>query len=95
MNTTTAPALTIADIKAGYQHPGWKHFGYLGERLCKDQAEAADIEAADGWVLAYANAHEWSRDRLFRWLNSREGRQFAEAAFDGNLDRAIGWSLMG
>ncbi len=93
MNTTD-PVLTIADIEAAAEHPDWHGFGYIGERLRADEAQAADIDAADAWVLAYANAHRWSGNRLFTWLNSRDARHWADAAFSGNLDRAIGWNLL-
>jgi hypothetical protein len=113
MATPTTPipnhpalALTVADIEAGYQHeshddcPGYGGFGYLGERQSAadhHNVSVADIARSDAAVLAYANEHGWNDHRLFDWLNSRDGRHFADQSLhsgDAGIARAIGWGLL-
>jgi hypothetical protein len=84
--TTKTRELTIDDIEAGYANDGWLGFGYLGER--QRYAERDDIDEgreveADVFVLETANQRGWSRDQLFQWMNSRDGRHFGDLAFGG------------
>ena len=89
--------LTTADLLAGYTRDEWAGHGYLGERQSAlDTSDpdcpprAAQVEAADGWIVAEANRRGWTADQLFYWTNSKHGRWFADAAFGGfGLDRAI------
>lgn len=76
--------LTVADIEAGYSNDAWHGFGYLGERRNAAEAvrsgewEFANVTAADTMALEVANAKHWSRSRFFQWLNSKDGRWFAD-----------------
>lgn len=76
--------LTVADIEAGYEHDGWLGFGYLGERRNAAEAvrsgewEYANVTAADTLALKIANEKGWTAKRFFDWLNSKDGRFFAD-----------------
>jgi hypothetical protein len=81
MNTTThSNGLTVQDITAGYENDAWLGFGYLGERQNWSHLteRVAEVDAA---VLKEANRRRWMTTTLFRWMNSRDGRHFADAAF--------------
>lgn len=88
----TQPSLTVADIEAGYDHADWLGWGYLNGR---NHLEAIDMERADAIVLEYANAHGWSAERLFVWLNSRPGRHFADDPFHPGAARCLSVRLEG
>jgi hypothetical protein len=85
MDTTTAPALTVKDIEAGYTNDAWLGFGYLGGRRNAAEAvrsgewEFANVTAADELALRIANEKHWTPERFFQWLNSKDGRWFAGA----------------
>lgn len=97
-------ALTVADIEAGYEHDshdgcdGFLGFGYLGGRLSAESAASAGewpggptlaaIAAADEAALAIANAKRWNRERLFTWLNSKDGRWYADEVLGSGADPA-------
>lgn len=76
-------ALTIKDIEAGYENPEWHGWGYLGER----SREGANLANADTVVLVVANEQRWSQARLFEWLNSRNGRHFADMADGQSVEK--------
>ena len=76
--------LTIKDIEAGYENESWLGFGYLGERrnaiaaVRSGEWEFANVTAADTIALEVANAKHWTPERFFEWLNSKDGRWFAD-----------------
>jgi hypothetical protein len=81
----TDSALTIKDIEAGYENESWLGFGYLGDRRNAAEAvrsgewEYANITLADDAALKEANRKHWSAARFFDWLNSKNGRWYADA----------------
>lgn len=75
-----ARKLTIADIVDGYDHDDWAGYGYLGAR----RDDLTDIEATramDERAVAEANARGWTPEQFFNWLDSKNGRWFAESFF--------------
>lgn len=82
--------LTVGDIARGYEDDRWLGWGYLGGRRHLD-VETRD--RADAIVLDYANAHRWSADRLFEWMNSRPGRHFADWPDQPGADQLLGARL--
>lgn len=72
--------LTVEDIEAGMDNDEWLGFGYLGER---SRERRAAQDRGDAMVLAEANRRGWTPERLFTWLNSRDGRHFGDLAFGG------------
>jgi hypothetical protein len=59
-------------------------------------AALAAVALSDQAVLDYANQAGWSEHRLFDWLNSRDGRHFADQALysaDG-IRLALNWRLL-
>lgn len=92
--TTSTPTLTVADIEAGYENPGWLGFGYLGDRQRAKAALASgdwtvdNIEEADAMALRIANEKGWTAERFFEWLNSRDARWFADIMLGGELSLA-------
>lgn len=69
----------------------WLGFGYLGGR--RSALDGSDPECparpdlvadADRQILDYAVAHNWDREQLFEWANSKDGRWFADCAFGGS-----------
>lgn len=91
MQTPTAP-LTVADIEAGYTNDAWLGFGYLGGRrnaidaVRSGEWESARVTEADTMVLSVANAKGWDRARLFDWLNSKDGRWYADMTLGSDDD---------
>jgi hypothetical protein len=92
MSTTTAThsnGLTVQDIIAGYDNEQWLGFGYLGERASWLDTQDPEVESisperiaeVDAAILREANRRRWMPITFFRWLNSRDGRHFADAAF--------------
>jgi hypothetical protein len=82
MTTKTKP-LTRDDLEALYDHDEWGGYGYLGEREYATRTEAGrkQAEAADALILDYANSHGWTREVLFRWVDSKNGRWLGEEFF--------------
>ncbi len=101
---TTFPADLFDTFEAD---PRWLGYGYLRQRINvrDDDPEMgplaereALVVAADARVLAYAAEHGGTRETLFRWAISKEGRWFGDAVFGGDeadMDRAINeWGLL-
>jgi hypothetical protein len=82
--------------------PRWGGWGYLGERsrtlMVTDDAEyeaawphverVAAVERTDAAVLVAASERRWTVEQLFQWADSTLGRHFADAAFNGQIDRS-------
>lgn len=86
---TTTQALTIEDIKAGYDNEAWMGWGYLGERetaALDSEVTIATIDRADALALRLANEIGMTADQFFAWLNSRPGRHYADATIHGGSD---------
>jgi hypothetical protein len=82
----TAPkGLTIDDLVAGYGHPEYLGFGYLGERG-RAAAHPVTVRVADRAALERANALGWTPAQLFAWANSRDGRWYADEAISSTAD---------
>lgn len=91
--------LTRSDLAAAYDRPDFEGFGYLGGRryaFANLATEAnvsdklAEITYADDIILAVANGRGWDADRLFEWMNSKDGRWFADYAFGGSdIEQAL------
>jgi len=90
MNSTTTHSngITTQDILDGYDNPEWLGWGYFGERqgwLTSDDpecpAQPERVAQVDMAIVAEANRRRWTARRLFRFLNSRDGRHFADAMF--------------
>ena len=100
--TTTARALTVADIEAGYEHAEYGGWGYLGERehaFTDDSVSPQTGEAADRVALRLANEQGMTADQFFAWLNSRPGRHYGDLALHGETAtqveaRARRWNLV-
>ena len=81
---TKRTELTVQDIEAGYANDEWLGFGYLGERRNAIEAvqsgewEFANVTVADTLALQVANEKRWSPERFFQWLNSKDGRWYAD-----------------
>jgi hypothetical protein len=74
-------ALTARDIATAYDRTDWLGFGYLRERQTAiDDGRADRVTLADQAALDVANRRRWSSDRLFDWLNSKNGRWYGERA---------------
>lgn len=84
-NTTTD--LTTTDITAGYEDERWLGWGYLQGRTNDEEIDAG----ADAYVLARAAERGWDREDLFHWMNSKDGRWFADWYFGGDKDREYPW----
>jgi len=81
---TTSPAstpLTVALIEAGYNDDRYLGWGYLNERR---NADPALVAVADALVIRLANQERWTAEILFHWLNSKNGRWFADEIFGGS-----------
>ena len=91
--------LTRSDLAAAYNRDDFEGFGYLGGRryaFANLATEAnvsdklAEIIYADDNILAVANLRGWDADRLFEWVNSKNGRWFADCAFGGRgIEQAL------
>jgi hypothetical protein len=78
--------ITFEDILTGYDNPAWLGWGYLGER--KTHLEDHRFAFwADKLAVDLANEHHMTHEQFFHWLNSRQGRLFADTVF-GSLDKA-------
>lgn len=97
--------LTAADLTALYDDPGWRGFGYLGERQIALSSGDEDIPPkpelvaeADAWIVDQANARGWSREDLFAWANSKLGRWCGDEWFgnpaEGREARIVKADLM-
>jgi len=81
---TVEATLTVHDIESGYSNDAWQGFGYLGERRNAAEAvqsgewEYANVTAADTLALRIANDNGWTPARFFQWLNSKDGRWYAD-----------------
>lgn len=90
----TRQSLTVQDIEAGYAHDGWQCFGYLGERRSAQAALQSgewtidNIAEADEMAVKIANQKRWSPARFFDWLNSKDGRWYADIMLGGELSLA-------
>jgi hypothetical protein len=99
MSTTT---LTAAVFDEFSRDDRWLGFGYLGERrnrlsdIDPDRPAEPDLVAAiDQRIVDHANAEGWTRDDLFHWANSRDGRWFGDVVFGGGtFDEAIRHRLL-
>lgn len=78
--------LTTADIEAGYANDEWLGFGYLGERSHRTRSEQ---DRGDAFLLRYAAERRWTRDELFTFANSRDGRWFGDLVFGGWDDAEV------
>lgn len=93
-NTAAAQTITTHDIEAGYEHDGWLGFGYLGERrharaaLVSCEWTIDNIEEADEMAVKIANEKGWSSARFFDWVNSKDGRWYADIMLGGELSLA-------
>lgn len=91
--------LTVQDIEAGYTNDAWLGFGYLGGRRGAIEAvqtgewESARVTEAGTMALEVANRKHWSPERFFQWLNSKDGRWYADMTVgsDDDLSRAAAY----
>lgn len=92
--TTKTAALTVKNIEDAYFHNDWHGFGYLGERRNAIQALESgewtidNISEADEMALKIANGKGWTPARFFDWLNSKDGRWYADIMLGGELSLA-------
>lgn len=83
-------AFTIQSIEDMKQNEEWGGYGCLGERdnvrdsVKSGERPAEDLQKVaetDAKIVEYANARGVSEAQLFDWLNSRNGRHFADQMF--------------
>ena len=72
--------LTTANIEYAYRNGEWLGFGYLGERRNAAE-EGKDVSAADAKALEAANRAGLTGAEFFEWLNSKNGRWYADCMF--------------
>ena len=90
--------LNLSDIERGYADDRWHGVGYLAGR----SRIAHHNYLGDSILLKYANSKGWSYDNLFRWMDSRSGRHFADAfigspsedLIDNGYNLAVRWGLL-
>jgi hypothetical protein len=90
--------LTLTDIEAGYADDRWLGYGYLEGRSRIPHHNYF----GDNTALKHANLMGWSYENLFRWMNSREGRYFAdfyigspsEDTIENGYRLAMRWGLL-
>jgi hypothetical protein len=77
--------LTRYDIIKGYTNPEWSGHGYLGTCLFYPDK----VTKSDTFLLAEANRREWDDKLLFLFLNSTDGRHYADASLDNCYDKFL------
>lgn len=80
---STTSSLTIEDVIAASERSDG--FGYTGERaLAIAKAGALGATICDEVIAHEASKAGWSHWDLLDWVNSKNGRHFGEAFFNGD-----------
>lgn len=82
----TRPLLTTDDLNAALNDERHLGFGYATRRHLDDAELEARIDAA---VIAEANAKQMTREQLFDWANSKNGRWLVDMCSGGTVDAVI------